>query len=247
MQRNVEMLVIEGDEPLNPVMLGGMRNLKRIVVSGKNRRYVSVDGVLYSRDLTRLVCYPAGRGQTDYSILPTVRTIGESAFQNAKMQTVRLGSKVERIEDRAFMNCRALEKIDLPDSVCELGLGCFDGCERIQSFRIPRGLRRVALPCFPPEVTAFTVSEGNACYAERDGVLFSKDLSVLYACPKGKPEMRYTVPDTVIEIADHAFSESRLGSITIGEGVKKVGKLSFWEMRGTLTGKLCMKDEVQMV
>lgn len=231
---HAETLIIDRDEELNPTMLQNMRDLKRIMVSPGNRRYISCDGVLYTRDLMQLVCYPAGRTQTEYTVLPTVRGIGEYAFQNSKLDTVRLGNAVRWLADCAFINCRHLEKIDIPDSLQQLGLGCFDGCEQIRDFHIPRDLNCISPPCFPPEVAAFTVSKDNACYAERDGVLFSKDFTVLYACPKGDGSMDYVVPDTVTEIADHAFSESRLGSITIPASVKNVGRLAFWEMRGHL-------------
>lgn len=234
MCKKEETLFMDGDAWLNPSMLRNMRQLKRIVVSPENKRYTSLDGVLYTRDLTKLVCYPAGKPQTEYAVLPTVREIGEYAFQNAGLRAVWLGAKVERLGDCAFVNCRSLERIDLPDSVQELGQGCFDECERIRSFHIPRGLRRISMPCFPPEIEAFTVAAENACYAERDGVLFSKDFSVLYACPKGEPDMEYAVADTVVEIADYAFSESRLGSIALPPSVKKVGTMAFWEMRGRL-------------
>lgn len=159
--KSAETLIIDGDEELNPTMLQDMSELKRIVVCPGNKRYVSHDGVLYTRDLTQLVCYPAGRTQREY--------------------------------------------------------------------------------------TAFTVSCDNACYAERDGVLFSKEFSVLYACPKGDGASDYAVPDAVTEIADHAFSESRLGSVTIPTSAKKVGRLSFWEMRGTLMGKIYMESESKMI
>lgn len=54
--------------------------LTGIAVDAGNQHFSSVDGVLYDNAQTMLICYPAGKAGTTYSILNTVTTIGFHAF-----------------------------------------------------------------------------------------------------------------------------------------------------------------------
>lgn len=53
---------------------------------------------------------------------------------------------------------------------------------------------------------SITVSEGNTEYASLDGVLFSKDLSVLIKYPTAKSGKSYTLPTETVKIAAGAFA-----------------------------------------
>ena len=55
-------------------------SLKRITVSGTNKSYCSVDGVLFSKDKSTLVCYPSGREGETYTIRMGVGYIKNAAF-----------------------------------------------------------------------------------------------------------------------------------------------------------------------
>ncbi len=56
------------------------RSLKKINVSGTNKSYCSVDGVLFSKDKSTLVCYPSGREGETYTIRMGVGYIKNAAF-----------------------------------------------------------------------------------------------------------------------------------------------------------------------
>ena len=55
--------------------------LKELVVDPANPAYTSVDGVLFTKDMTQLLCYPAGKTGTMYRIPDQVTTIGDLAFR----------------------------------------------------------------------------------------------------------------------------------------------------------------------
>ena len=59
-------------------------SITSITVSEGNTAYASVDGVLYTYDMTTLVCYPAGKTDTSFTIPESVTSIGDYAF-NPKM------------------------------------------------------------------------------------------------------------------------------------------------------------------
>ncbi len=54
--------------------------------------------------------------------------IEEEAFAGSGFQYVYLGSRVERIEGRAFAGCTSLKAIHIPGSVTQIAADAFDGC-----------------------------------------------------------------------------------------------------------------------
>jgi hypothetical protein len=51
-------------------------------------------------------------------------------------------------------------------------------------------------------------------------VLYTKDKTSLIKYPEGKQETQYIIPNSVIEIDEHAMSNQYLINITIGANVK---------------------------
>ena len=75
---------------------------------------------------------------------------------------------------------------------------------------------------------AFEVDENNARFSANDGVLFSKDGSVLYKCPMGKRTDVYEVPECVKRIGHRAFVDcAGLTTIKIPDGVQELGREAF--------------------
>lgn len=55
-------------------------SLRNINVAGSNQNYKSVDGVLYSKDMTELICYPAAKSGETYTIPNGVEIIHKYSF-----------------------------------------------------------------------------------------------------------------------------------------------------------------------
>lgn len=89
-------------------------SLGTITVANGNEDYASVDGVLFNKECTTLVLYPAWHGAA-YQILEGVTSIGESAFEN----------------------CSSLTNITIPESMIDIGYGAFSGCSSLTSVTIP--------------------------------------------------------------------------------------------------------------
>ena len=69
--------------------------------------------------------------------------------------------------------------------------------------------------------------EANPVYASVDGVVFSKDLSILHYFPTGRGGS-YTVPSFVERIDDGAFSGcTAVSEVTVSEGVTSIGGWGF--------------------
>ena len=103
-----------------------------INVSENNPNYSSEDGVLFNKDKSTLICFPAAKGDIihteydgnyvtharEYTIPDSVKTIAPYAFSACGyLQSVTIPDSVESIGMCAFEGCSALEQIDLPDSI----------------------------------------------------------------------------------------------------------------------------------
>lgn len=68
----------------------------------------------------------------------------------------------------------------------------------------------------------------NAFFRSKDGVLFSADMTVLYAYPVSGNSTHYAIPESVVTIAPNAFQNTlKLVSINIPVSVRKIGDSAF--------------------
>ena len=77
-------------------------SLTDINVDSDNEMYCSQNGVLYNKDKSRIICYPAGKTNSVYSIPDCVAIIERSAFLKSKLQTLKIPESVENINSWAF-------------------------------------------------------------------------------------------------------------------------------------------------
>ncbi len=87
-------------------------------VDPNNKNYTVKDGVLFNKDMTRLISYPQNKKDSDYGIPNSVTIIGVAAFDSCKnLKRIKVPDGLETIEEYAFMNCPSLEKFDIPGGV----------------------------------------------------------------------------------------------------------------------------------
>ena len=94
----------------------GCSALKEIEVAKDNPYFVSVDGVLFNKDQTKLVAFPEGKTGA-YTVPESVEEIGYHAFANSKLSDVQIGSKVTTLAYGAFQNADDLKHLQVPASV----------------------------------------------------------------------------------------------------------------------------------
>ena len=113
-------------------------NLKNIIVSSQNYNLRSVDGVLYNREKSALLFYPASKEESEYVSIKELKTIKANAFKNAKYLTSivldneRDSYGVEIIEEAAFYGCAKLSEAHLGKTIREIGKEAFRGCTSIK-------------------------------------------------------------------------------------------------------------------
>ena len=119
----------------------GCTRLTKITVSGENLYYKSVYNVLFTKDGTRLIQYPAGSTATSYTIPNSVTTIGNYAFEWCiNLTEVTIPNTVTSIGTCAFSDCTGLTTMSIPSSVTYIGEDAFSYCS---------GLTTVTLNSYP--------------------------------------------------------------------------------------------------
>ena len=103
------------------------RSLKEINVDSENSVYASIDGVLYSKDMTTLIAVPCAK-EGVMKIPNTVKTIKAYAFTDCyKLTSVIVPKSVESIHDDAFWHC-VLSNIYLLCKLSDYGINSgYDG------------------------------------------------------------------------------------------------------------------------
>lgn len=139
-----------------------------------------------------------------------VTSIGNEAFYACSSLTnVTIGNSVTNIGDSAFSSCNSLTSITIPDSVTSIGGVAFSRCYSLTCITIPDSVMSIGNNAFflCTSLVSITVGRGNPNYSSANGVLFNKDKTELIRYPAGKTDGVYTVPSSVTNIAEDAFSD----------------------------------------
>jgi hypothetical protein len=171
-------------------------SLTSINVVKENAAYKSVDGVLFDYSVKTILCYPAGKSDSEYSIPDSVTSIGEYAFYSCiKLSSVTMGSDVTSMGNYAFAGCYSLTSMIIPDSVTIIGDAAFTGCTSLTSITIPDNTTSIGIQAFALciSLTGITIPDGVTSIGDS---AFWNCLSLT----------RITIPDSVTEIGFDAFA-----------------------------------------
>jgi hypothetical protein len=103
----------------------GCQSLKSIIVDNKNSNYSSLNGILYSKDKTKLISYPCAKADEVYTSLDSVKEIENSAFDNCdNLKKIICGNNVELVGANAIYNCSNLESVYILNSKCYMDYRC---------------------------------------------------------------------------------------------------------------------------
>ena len=191
--------------------------LKSIEVDASNPAYVSVNGVLFNKDKTTLLCYPAGKTATSYTIPGTVISIGDNAFENCgAIRNVNIPDSVKNIGVYAFDECQALTSISIPGGVTALSDYIFSRCYSLSSVSIPAGVTTIGENAFYSTPLKSVTIPDSVVYIDDYAFRYCDSITTL------------TIPSSVKTIGNFAFSNcTSLSSVTLKEGTRSIGEYSF--------------------
>ncbi|MBP9989769.1 MAG: leucine-rich repeat protein, partial [Ruminococcus sp.] len=113
-------------------LFAGCSNLTEINVSSENQNYTSVDGIVYNKTLTELVCCPCGFEAENFSVSENVTVIGAYAFSgNTNIKSIIMQDSVSSIGAGAFANCSSLEKITIGKYIGLIEENTFLNCNKL--------------------------------------------------------------------------------------------------------------------
>lgn len=184
--------------------------------------------------------------------------IGSNCFDQCyDLQSIDIPATVSRIEEYAFSDCRSMKSYNVAkgnkDYISKQGMLCkvrneteYDpDTDTTQEYTVtyvlyyPSGKSGTLYLDKDMEIDdlavmnalelkEITVNSDNPWYSSDDGILYSKDMTQLYACPCKKTG-RYVIPDTVTSIFYSAFSNSSLSKIVIPDSVKYIDRYVFYQ------------------
>lgn len=176
-----------------------MRGLKNIRVDSDNDYYSDINGVLFNKDATALISYPNGKEEEDYTIPDSVITVDYNAFIGSKVKYLYIGSNCDFGEIWIDPNLDLLKDYSEED----LNDRYYYGVENTLTYPGRRNDRW--------SIQGIYVNNENNHYYSEDGVLFSKDGTILVWYPCRSERTHYIVPYGVKEIAPFAFFASHGG------------------------------------
>ena len=204
-------------------------SLTAININSENTAYSSTGGVLYNKNKTILIKYPAGKTGSSFTIPNSVTTIENRAFSRCtSLTSVTLPNSVISIGDYVFEYCTNLTNVTIPDSVISIGLYAFSRCTSLASITIPNSITTIRYSAFSgcSNLMSIFVVADNPAFSSEDGILYNKNKTVLLAYPGGKID-DITIPVSVTTIGEHAFRYHGLTSIVIPNSIKTIEGYAF--------------------
>lgn len=130
-------------------MLLKCSNLKKIEVDPENDRYMSIDGVMYTKDKKTLVKYPAGKEGAEFKIPSEVNTLNQNSFRdNQHIEFMHIPENVTAIGDSAFLDTKALEAVTIPGSVSLVGNYAFCSGDSLKTIIMSNGITEIGQGAF---------------------------------------------------------------------------------------------------
>ena len=147
----------------------GCTSLEAINVAASNKNYADVNGILFSKDKTKIVCYPANKKNMSYSIPVSVKVVGVAAFRDCiYLKGITIPDSVTNIEHHAFSNCKSLKSITIPDSITAIEMATFIDCASLTGVKIPDSVTSIRSGAFSncTSLTKTTIPAGVKTIAD---------------------------------------------------------------------------------
>lgn len=216
---------VEETETSNLPSFYGKKTLENFVVAEDNPAYCAVDGVLFTKDMSRIVSYPKGNPRKSYTVPDGVTVIGDGSFWfSEKLTELILPETLVKIEPDGIRGCSGLTQIKLPSSLRILEANAFMACSKLKSIEIPEGVEEIPFGAF------------WSCY-ELAKVKLPSTITLIdsYAFAACYPLTEINFPEGLLKMGGMCFALcSKLTSVTLPKSLQSV-KASVFEDSGLKT------------
>lgn len=138
-------------------------SIRNISVGEGNTAFKSEDGVLYTKDGTALVRYPAGKTSISFSMPSGLLKISDFAFKDVAAEvSIKISHSITEIGDNAFENASNITLNGLSSRLVTIGNNAFKGASKLTLNTIPASVRSIGNNAFEncTSLTIFTIHEG---------------------------------------------------------------------------------------
>lgn len=191
--------------PKNVCKVGRVwNNIEEFTVDVDNVYFTVNEGILYSENLDVLYWVPYTE-KTHYTLPEGLKKIETYAFVNRKITTIDFPQSLEEIAGYTFV-ASELTSISLPASVRVIGESAFQGCP----------------------VSSISVAAANQYFTSVNDVLFVKNMEELVLYSRMLPEESYTIPDGIKVIRSFAFyNQQYLKNVKFPDSLLEIGDDAF--------------------
>ena len=125
----------------------GCVNLREFEISSINPYFRVKDGVLFSKDMTLLKFYPAGKTAAKYVVPNSVTLIGTRAFHSSRINEVVLPEHLTDILSSVFSHSE-ITSIRIPSGVKTIHMFAFEECRMLKTVYIPQSVTKISSEAF---------------------------------------------------------------------------------------------------
>ena len=203
------------------------KNLTSIQISPNHPIYVFNNDMLIDKNTMTLLQY-TGKGG-DYEVFWGIKAIGDGAFEEKNLKSVKIPNSVTSIGNFAFRSIRGLKTVTIPDTVTYIGSQAFFGDSQLQSITLPVALKEIGYGPFGwcTGLKSIELSTENPYFEIKDNMLIEKATrKLVYYLDAAKGTLE--IPDGILEIGDNAFENNKgLTEIIIPNSVKEITGSAF--------------------
>jgi len=143
-----EISVPAGVTEIEGYTFDGCTSLEAVHVEKNNQNYKDEDGILFTKDGSDLILYPASKTGNEYTVPDGCTKLEGYAFMaNSYLEQITLNSVTEMGED-VFYYCTALKSIEIPEGITMLTGSAFGNCTSLKSVTLPETLETIGSGCF---------------------------------------------------------------------------------------------------